>query len=75
MNLEEIMLKEAMKKIDLSEYTPQLEEAIKAYFDSDEFIDAILEALNDEGLGWDIGKELAKKFSKELKKLAIQVSL
>lgn len=75
MNLEEIMLKEAMKKIDLTEYVPQVEEAIKAYFDSEDFLDAVCESLNDEGFGWDIGKELAKKFSKEIKKVNIEVSV
>lgn len=74
-NIEELMLKEAFRKINLNEYLPQVEDAVHSYLESQEFQEAVAECLSDEGIGWDIGRQVAKQLAPAMKKLKIKVEL
>lgn len=74
-NIEEILLKEAMKKIDLDQYLPQVEAAVDAYFKSDDFYGAVSECFTDEGLGWEFAEAAAKRIKGQFKNLKVELSL
>ena len=71
MKLEEIVLKEALKKIDIDKYQPQITEAIESYFSSEEFKESIAEGLQEEGIAWEIVSIYANSIRDSIKNIKI----
>jgi len=67
------MAKDALKKVDKAKIANQVENAILAYFQSSRFEEEIIEALSDDGVGWDIAGALKPKIVKAAKSLKVTV--
>lgn len=74
-DISEVLIKQAMKNIDLAQYEKYVEEAIDAYFKSEDFTEQVIEALSDEGFGWEIVKPLKASLHASLKKMKFEVKV
>lgn len=70
-SMETIILKQIISQIDLSEYIPQIKEAIKQYFSSSTFQNDLEEAFQDEELTGIFANQFSTELSKVTKNIKI----
>ena len=75
-DMNKIIADKIMSQIDLTEYQPQIQAAVKKYFASNDFAESLAESMNDESVAWELGKILAKKVKTAMaKNIAIDMKI
>lgn len=69
------LIQKIIDELDQSFVKEAYEESIKEYFKSEEFKSSVVEALYEDGVGYQLGETLAKNLSKALKGAKIEVKL